>query len=75
MFNKTAVWNGRASRIIAKNRRVLVYKIKIATENEKTGLMLKMNYTLTEINILRKKDAENDFDSICTNNIIVVYIP
>jgi hypothetical protein len=34
-----------------------------------------MNYTFTESNILGKKDAEVDFDTIFTNNIIVVYIP
>lgn len=33
-----------------------------------------MNFTLTESNILGKKDAEVDFDSICTNTIIDVYI-
>jgi hypothetical protein len=34
-----------------------------------------MNYTLAESNILGKKDAEVDFDRICTNKLIVVYIP
>jgi hypothetical protein len=34
-----------------------------------------MNYTLTESHILGKKDAEVEIDSICTNNILVVYIP
>lgn len=43
-------------------------------KNEKNGLILKMNFTLTESNILGKKDAEVDFDSICTNTIIDVYI-
>jgi hypothetical protein len=33
----------------------------------KNGLILKMNYSSTESNILGKKDAEVDFDLICTN--------
>jgi hypothetical protein len=38
----------------------------------KNGLILQMNYTLTERNILGKKYAEVGFDSILT---IVAYIP
>jgi hypothetical protein len=39
-------------------------------KNDEKGLILKMNYTLTKSNIFGKKDAEDDFDSICTNHRI-----